>query len=135
MVIADWQVNEINHPIPTPYYTDSCLCHYGCFQGTRNEQPISYDGLIMNGGRLIYKAPTFYYTLMIFLLGFITGTIVHVARDFNKVELECAAEKEIEYQNTVERHCSLAFPNPSTSQEKCIQEKSVLMAMKLTGLR
>ncbi len=73
-----------------------------------------------------------YITLFLLL---ITLTIVHVAHGYDKARKTQILASEIEYQKSVEKHCSLAFPNPGSSQEKCIQEKSVLMAMKPTGLR
>ena len=72
-------------------------------------------------------------TLLFLLL--ITLTVVHVAYGFNAAILKREAGKAEVYQQRVEFYCTLAFPNPGTSQDKCIQEKSVLMAMKPTGLR
>ncbi len=72
-------------------------------------------------------------TLLFLLL--ITLTVVHVAYGHDKsVKAQQATRAQV-YQQQVELHCSLAFPNPGSSQDKCIQEKSVLMAMKPTGLR
>ena len=70
----------------------------------------------------------------LFLL-FITLTIVHTAYGYDKARKTQAADRAIEYQETVLHHCRLAFPTLNESQEKCIQEQSVLMAMKPTGLR
>lgn len=73
-----------------------------------------------------------YITLFLIL---ITLTVVHVAHGYDKARKTQILARAIEYQKSVERHCKLAFPNPAKSREKCIQEKSVLMAMKPTGLR
>ena len=69
------------------------------------------------------------------LLFLITVIIVHTAYGHDKARKTQVALRSEAYQEQVETHCKLAFPNPGSSQEKCIQEQSVLMAMKPTGLR